>query len=261
MSVREAAVAGRFYPSNPDELAATVDALVDQPRPGHQPRALIVPHAGYRFSGALAGSAYSLDLDWVEHVVIIGPNHTVPLRGAALTAHELWRTPLGSVAIDQTEVARLAKRSDTVVADGAHRDEHCLEVQLPFLQRVLTADFDIVPLLIGEMHPEAAASLIRDCWHKEHTLLVLSTDLSHYLSYTAARETDASTADAILHAKPDAIGVGSACGRYPLRGLLRVAAEDGLRIEQLGLCNSGDMVGDRDRVVGYGAFAVYEGMA
>jgi MEMO1 family protein len=261
VSVREAAVAGRFYPSNADELATTVDALVGQPRSGRQPKALIVPHAGYRYSGALAGSAYSLDLDWVEHVVIVGPNHTVPLRGAALTAHDSWRTPLGAVAIDQEEVDRLAGRPDTVVDDDAHRDEHCLEVQVPFLQRVLTADYEFVPLIIGEMLPEAAASLIRDCWQRAHTLLLLSTDLSHYLSYAAASETDAATADAILNAKPDAIGTGSACGRYPLRGLLRVAAEDGLRIKQLGLCNSGDMAGNRDRVVGYGAFAVYEGMA
>jgi MEMO1 family protein len=261
VSVREAAVAGRFYASDAEELATTVDSLIGQLGSAHQPKALIVPHAGYRYSGALAGSAYALDLAWVEQVVIIGPNHTVPLRGAALTAHEWWRTPLGRVAIDQAEVDRLANRPEVVVDDEPHRDEHCLEVQIPFLQRVLTADFKIVPLIIGEMHPEAAASLIRYCWQRPRTLLLLSTDLSHYLSYEAACEADAATADAILNAKPDAIGTGSACGRYPLRGLLRVAAEDGLRIEQLGLCNSGDMAGDRDRVVGYGAFAVYEDTA
>ncbi|MFV1990522.1 MAG: AmmeMemoRadiSam system protein B [Acidimicrobiales bacterium] len=197
MNVRPAAVAGRFYPALAEDLIETLTEFIGAQTPGRVPKALIVPHAGYRYSGALAGRACSLDLGEVERVVMFGPNHTAPLHGAAVPSHDYWRTPIGDVKVDTAEVRRLAERLDTAVDDEPHRSEHCLEVQIPFLQRVLGSEFKILPVLVGEMSLEASASLVRDCWGAPGTVVLVSTDLSHYLPYEQAQRMDQVTAETI----------------------------------------------------------------
>lgn len=253
MSVRVPAVAGTFYPADPGELASMVDAMLAGARGDGAPAALVAPHAGYVYSGPVAASAYALLRGAeVRRVAILGPAHFVPLRGCAVPAAEAWATPLGEVPID----AELRGIAGVTVDDGPHEPEHSIEVQVPFLQRVLPEGFSILPVAVGVCAPAEAADVIGAL--PAGVLVVVSTDLSHYHDGATATRLDRRTADAVLALNPDAIGPEDACGVYALRGLVEHVRRRGRSVEVLDLRTSADTAGDPRRVVGYGAFAVPE---
>jgi AmmeMemoRadiSam system protein B len=257
--VRRAAVAGTFYPADPAELAAVVDRALP-PCPGGEPvpKALIAPHAGYQYSGAVAGSAYARLAplrDVARRVVLVGPAHRVPIDGLALSGADAFATPLGLVEVDDEARRTLHAARHLSVDDAAHAGEHSLEVQLPFLQRTL-ARCRIVPLLVGDAAPAAVAEILDLLWDGQATLIVASSDLSHYHDHAAATRRDRRTAAAITAGDVDGIGDDDACGARPVRGLLVAARRHGLTPRLLDLRTSGDTAGPRDRVVGYGAFAL-----
>lgn len=260
--VRSPAVAGRFYAADPSVLGAAVRGYLGEARddpapvPSPPPAALVAPHAGYVFSGPVAGSAYGAlarSGRSPARVVLIGPAHYLPVRGLAVPSADAFRTPLGSVPVDPAAVEAALALPFVREDDGAHAPEHALETQLPFLQAVL-GDFAIVPLLAGDTSGGEVAAVLEALWD-EDSLVVISSDLSHYLGYDEARRRDARTAAAVEALDPDGVGPDDACGWTPLRGLLRAARGRGLGARTLDLRNSGDTVGPRDRVVGYGAFA------
>ena len=262
--LRPAAVAGMFYPAAPRELAWEVDNLLGHSAgggfaPGF-PKALIVPHAGYVYSGGIAAEAYDrlrAARGIVRRVVLLGPCHRVAVRGLALPDAAAFETPLGRVPIDQAAVASLAALPQVVVSAAVHAAEHALEVQLPFLQRVL-GEFSLVPLAVGDATPAQVAEIIEKLWGGEETLIVISSDLSHYHPYEEARAIDRGTVQAILDFSTD-IDHEQACGATPVAGLLLVARRHKLNIELLDLRNSGDTAGGRGRVVGYASFAFWDG--
>jgi AmmeMemoRadiSam system protein B len=258
--MRAPAVAGRFYPQDAGELAATVDALLDAaPVPDDEPLAdaYVVPHAGYKYSGRTAAQVYARvrrHADRVRRVVLIGPAHYLPLIGCAGPSHTIWATPLGDVAVDRPSVSALAGQGHAAVDDVPHEREHSLEVQLPFLQRVLPAGVPVVPLAVGaSREDDLVVTLVAAV--EPGTLVLCSTDLSHYQAQAAARRQDDRTAKAVLDLAPERIGPRDACGVYALRGLLAWARHQRLRPRQLHLCTSADTTGDLSQVVGYGAFA------
>jgi AmmeMemoRadiSam system protein B len=257
--IREAAVAGLFYPDNPLLLQQQVDALLDQDTPlGPAPKALIVPHAGYIYSGPVAASAY-LQLvplrEQIERVVLLGPAHRVAFDGLAASSARWFATPLGMVRVDQAAMDPILGLPQVRVLDEAHREEHSLEVQLPFLQRVLDKDFGLIPLVVGDARPEQVEAVIEQLWDGPETLVLISSDLSHYQDYNTARRLDSVTSRAIEQLNPAAIDYQQACGRTPVNGLLLAARHHQLDARTLDQRNSGDTAGGRDRVVGYGAYA------
>ena len=261
--IRRPAVAGTFYPGDPRQLAAEVDELLDgveqfEPRIGH-PKALIVPHAGYIYSGPVAAAAYDAlapARGIVQRVVLLGPVHRVAVRGLALPAADGFETPLGRVPLDAAANACLAGLKHVLTSEPAHAMEHSLEVQVPFLQRVL-GEFALVPLAVGSASAAEVAETIERLWGGDETLVVVSTDLSHYHSYAEARSIDGRTL-ARIGAYATDIDHEEACGATPLNGLLQVARAKGLVIRQLAANNSGDTAGGKGRVVGYSAFALYD---
>lgn len=257
--VRPAAVAGSFYPGHPRTLETDIDAMLSAAIPqGRRPKALVVPHAGYVYSGPVAASAYvQLRAPFPTRVVLLGPSHFEPVRGMALPRADSFSTPLGEVPVDAAATDIVSRISGVETSASAHQWEHSIEVQLPFLQRVLPR-FSLVPLSVGRPPIDEVAAVMDALWGGDETLFVVSTDLSHYLPYNAAKRMDQATARAILAEDP-AIDDEQACGSYGLRGLLHVARRRHLAAVQLDLRNSGDTSGDRSRVVGYGAFAFYEG--
>lgn len=259
--VRPPAVAGRFYPAQPerlmDELRASFRAAraPDTLRPA--PKALVVPHAGYVYSGPIAASAYlrlAPGRSTIRRVVLLGPSHQLPLDGTAVSSADSWLTPLGPIPLGDDARGLSAVEPGVELNDVAHAAEHSLEVQLPFLQVVLD-HFELLPLAVGRCTPEDVARLLDLLWGGPETVIVVSTDLSHYHPYAEAREIDRATAAAIVARRPCDIADRDACGAYPLRGLLVAAARRDLPVELLDLRNSGDTAGEKDRVVGYGAFA------
>jgi AmmeMemoRadiSam system protein B len=258
--IRPAAVAGLFYPGAPRPLAADVRgylAAVSASIGGAAwPKALIVPHAGYAYSGPVAASAYARlapGRETIRRVVLLGPVHRVPVRGLALPVATAFATPLGSVPVDR-EAAELARALPQVIeSTAAHAHEHSLEVQLPFLQSVL-GEFAIVPFAVGEASPEEVAEVIELLWGGRETLIVVSSDLSHYHPYGEARQIDRRTADTIL-ALGGTLDHEQACGATPINGFALCARRHALLPELLDLRNSGDTAGDKSRVVGYAAFA------
>jgi MEMO1 family protein len=265
-SVRPAAVAGTFYPANPRELARDVDDMLGHSAGGGLapgfPKALIVPHAGYIYSGGVAAEAYDRlrpARGIVRRVVLLGPCHRVAVRGLALPEAAAFATPLGQVPIDRAAIASLVGLSQVVESSAVHAEEHALEVQLPFLQRVL-GEFSLVPLAVGAATPEQVAEVIDRLWGGIETLIVISSDLSHYHPYDEACAIDRGTARAILDYSAD-IDHEQACGATPVAGLLLAARRHELNVELLDLRNSGDTAGGRGRVVGYGSFAFWDGAA
>jgi AmmeMemoRadiSam system protein B len=246
-----------FYPGDAAvlhrDVLAMLDAAAAEPL---VPKAIIAPHAGYIYSGPIAASAYALLRPLhgrIERVVLLGPVHRVWVAGLALPGVDRFETPLGPIELDQAAIQVVAALPQVETNFQAHAMEHSLEVQLPFLQEVL-GDFKLVPLAVGGAAPAAVARVLEAVWGGDETLIVVSSDLSHYLPYERARTADSDTAEAILHLRTDLIGE-MACGAHPVNGLLLAARHKGLRPHLLDLRNSGDTAGDRDRVVGYGAFA------
>ncbi len=257
-TVKPPAVAGMFYPSDPATLAAEIDAFLAQAGPAEEPppKALIAPHAGYVYSGPVAASAYARLIpaaDRIRRVVILAPSHRVPFRGIATSSADWFRTPLGDVPVDRQAVEAALELPQVSTFDAAFAEEHALEVHLPFLQRVLK-EFSIVPFVVGDADPAEVGELLDRLWDGDETLIVVSSDLSHYLDYHSARERDTRTTAAIEALRPDLIGFHDACGRIPVNGLLLAAREHGLRPQTVDLRNSGDTAGDKRRVVGYGAY-------
>jgi AmmeMemoRadiSam system protein B len=259
--IRPPAVAGLFYPDEPAELRDAVsDYLAQAPAvAGESPKALIVPHAGYIYSGGIAAAAYSQlahRRSQIRRVVLIGPSHRVYLQGMAVPTAEAFQTPLGVVPIDRELKARVLAHSQVVEAGEPHANEHCLEVQLPFLQMLLD-EFTLLPVALGSASPAAVASMLAEVWGGDETLVLVSSDLSHYLPYDAARQLDSATIDAILRYDTHLTGE-QACGCIGINGLSHLARQRDLSIAEIARCNSGDTAGDRIRVVGYGAFRLDE---
>jgi len=265
-STREPAVAGIFYPESAETLKEQVRRFLEGAQAAKDtdsapPKALIVPHAGYTYSGAAAGSAYARIAGLrgtIHRVVLMGPAHRVPLRGFAIPTARAFRTPLGDVHVDRRGVEAVLALPQVDVMDAAHAEEHCLEVQLPFLQFLL-GNFLVVPILAGEARPEQTAGVLDAVWGGPETLIVVSSDLSHYHDDETARTLDRQTADAIEALRPEDLAVGGACGRTAIGGLLHAARGRGLEVTTTALVNSGDMTGDRNQVVGYGAFVLCPG--
>jgi AmmeMemoRadiSam system protein B len=261
-SVRHPAVAGMFYPADPRVLQHDLASMLDEAHPAGRPvpKAIIVPHAGYIYSGPVAASAYALlspIADRIHRVVLLGPVHRVWVDSMALPGVDFFETPLGRIPIDADAVRQLADLPFVEQIPAAHALEHSLEVQLPFLQTVLH-DFSLVPLVVGGATPDQVALVLDSLWGGDETLIVVSSDLSHYQPYAAAKDTDRTTVDAILHLD-NHLSSEQACGSHPINGLLLTCARKGLRPSLLDQRNSGDTAGDKDRVVGYASLAFSEG--
>jgi len=263
-AVRPAAVAGMFYPGNARALMQEVDELLGgaealAPRVGF-PKAIVVPHAGYIYSGGVAASAYDAvrpARGVVRRVVLLGPVHRVPVRGLATVSDQAFATPLGEVPIDREALDSLADLPQVVTSDAAHAMEHSLEVQLPFLQKTL-GSFKLVPFAVGAANVAEVAQVIERLWGGPETLIVISTDLSHYHGYAEAKQIDGNTISRISSFVTD-LDHEEACGATPLNGLLSVAKKKALSLKLLSACNSGDTAGGHDRVVGYSSFGLFEG--
>ena len=258
-AVRPAAVAGMFYPGTAAVLAASVRAYLGEGAKAPDaipPKALIVPHAGYVYSGPVAACAYRRlagAAGAIRRVVLLGPVHRVPIRGLALPAAGAFATPLGTVAVDRDAIETARALPQVQVSEAAHAQEHSLEVQLPFLQTALH-NFAIVPFAVGDATAREVAEVIERLWGGPETLIVVSSDLSHYHAYFAAQAIDRDTATAIL-ALDSSLDHEQACGATPINGFALCARRHALKPELLDLRNSGDTAGDKSRVVGYAAFA------
>jgi MEMO1 family protein len=262
-SIRRAAVAGTFYPGDAGELAASVRTYLEQAETpqGPPPKAIIAPHAGYVFSGPVAASAYAWIKplrDQIKRVILLGPCHRVAVRGLAAPDARVFQTPLGDIPIDRQAVAEILDMPQVQVFDDTHAQEHSLEVHLPFLQVVL-GDFALVPLVVGDATPDMVADVLERLWGGPETLIVISTDLSHFLDYEAAQKLDGQTVRVIENLDPNGIAREGACGRMPVSGMLALARRRGLKITTVDVRNSGDTAGSRDRVVGYGSWVLHEG--
>ena len=260
LRIRPPAVAGLFYPLDRKELEQNIREYLDQVHVDiPPPKAIIAPHAGYIYSGPIAAEVYA-SLKPARHrinkVVLLGPAHRVYLEGLALPDATTFATPLGDIEIDQELVNTVRRFPQVTVMDSAHAQEHSLEVHLPFLQIVLE-DFSLLPLVVGEVNQDQVSEVLSAVWGGDETLIVISSDLSHYHEYDTARQIDAATSKAIANYQLDAIGPNQACGCRPMRGLLNLARQRDMEIEILDVRNSGDTAGTHDQVVGYGAYAVH----
>lgn len=262
-AIRPPAVAGSFYPADAARLRAMVESFLVAAAGAHAarpPKAVIAPHAGYVYSGPTAGHAFAALGEaalQIRRVVAIGPAHFVPIRGLVVSSAEAFRTPLGDVPLDREATATILDLPQVVRAEAPHQPEHALEVELPFLQSTL-GDFALVPLVVGDATADEVAGVLDRLWDGPDTLIVISSDLSHYEAYPHAREHDAATAAAIERFDDAALGPRDACGYLPIAGLLIEAVRRRLTIERLDLRNSGDTAGSKDQVVGYGAWALCE---
>jgi AmmeMemoRadiSam system protein B len=258
-NIRSPAVAGLFYPDDPSVLRRMIDEFLAEAQPtGAVPKAMIAPHAGYIYSGPVAATAYAQlapARDTIKRVVLLGPSHRVPFYGLALSGADFFTTPLGAVPIDREAAESIHALPQVQVLDAPHSMEHSLEVHLPFLQAVL-ADFKLVPLVVGEASPAEVAEVLDRLWGGPETLIVVSSDLSHYHDYQTARRMDQETSDHIEALAAADIDPEHACGCRPVNGLIQAAREHGLHASILDLRSSGDTAGPRDQVVGYGAYAI-----
>lgn len=257
---RRPAVANMFYPGDPVQLARMVDMFLSEAEPTKErPVAIISPHAGYIYSGAIAASAYSPfvgNKTPIKSVILVGPSHRVAFEGMALPEYESFNTPLGRMNLDMDLADHIADMTGVVQMSEPHLMEHSLEVQLPFLQRI-NPDLKIVPILIGRVSPELIADVMEPYIGRDDVLIVASSDLSHYHDYETARKMDRETAKAICELRTDRVKHDHACGWVAIRGLIDLARRKSLRAETIDLRSSGDTAGSRDQVVGYGAFHFY----
>ena len=257
-AVRAPAIAGSFYPANRERLARDVDGFLSEAGNGVDslPKAIIVPHAGYIYSGAVAARAYAsvaAGADRIRRIVMLGPAHRMAVLGMAAPSVDAFRTPLGDVPLDRPAIDSLSELQQMQIRDDAHREEHCLEVQLPFLQRIFK-DFKLIPLIVGDASPYQVTEVLERLWGGPETLIVISSDLSHYYDYETAQTLDARAADAIETKRPDGIQPEQACGQIPIAGLLISARKRGLTVTRMDLRNSGDTGAPRNHVVGYGSW-------
>lgn len=257
-TVRPPAVAGKFYPADRQELRKSIISYLNGATDHHiTPKAMIAPHAGYVYSGPIAATAYAQlknQHGTIKRVLLLGPAHYLRVRGLAASSAERFATPLGEVRVDRDAVEELLHMPQVAVVDEAHAPEHCLEVQLPFLQMLLD-DFSIVPLLVGQASTDEVSEVIEKFWSVEENLIVVSSDLSHFQPYRQAVAIDAATSRAIENLQSAQVGPQEACGHRSIESLLAVARHHGARADVLDVRNSGDTAGTHDRVVGYGAYA------
>ncbi len=261
-TIRPPAVAGQFYPADAVTLSGQIKAFLGEAGEDvvRAPKAIIAPHAGYIYSGPVAAHAYAHIQplkNTVKRVVLLGPCHSVPVKGIALSSADAFATPLGNVVLDHSLDEKLQTLPHVQTFDVTHAQEHSLEVHIPFLQ-VLLDDFKLLPMVVGDATPDQVADVLERVWGGPETLIVISSDLSHYLDYEAAKAIDQQTCTAIEHLDFDAISGGQACGRVPVKGLLALAKRRGLNVRTLDLRNSGDTAGPRNQVVGYGSWAFWE---
>jgi len=267
-TVRPAAVAGMFYPSGEDQLHQMLDQMLENAQhnvePNAQkyaaaPKAIIAPHAGYIYSGQTAADVYARlqsIKQTITRVVLLGPAHRVGFHGIAASTAEHFSTPLGEIPLDQELLTKALSIEGVIPLNEAHAQEHSLEVQLPFLQTVL-GEFTLAPFVVGDAPDELTARLIEALWGGDETLIVVSSDLSHFLDYRTACKKDAATATNIESYQGEKIGPHDACGYAPIRGLMKVAKQKNMEIERVSICNSGDTAGDKSRVVGYASYALH----
>jgi len=256
-AIRPAAVAGTFYPHDPAQLHADIEHMLSNSPAGTSvPKAIIVPHAGYIYSGSTAACAYAQLVNArtiIKRVVLLGPCHRVPLTGLATSSDDYFETPLGLIPINRASITNIISLPQVTEFDLSHQHEHSLEVQLPFLQEVLD-DFTLVPLVVGDTSAEAISEVLEILWGGEETLIVISSDLSHFHDYKTAQSMDNLTCKAIETLNGEAISNEQACGRNPVAGLLQTAQHHNMNVTTLELKNSGDTAGNKDQVVGYGAW-------
>ncbi len=260
-TVRIPAVAGQFYPADPAQLHTQLQQFLSQVEPPAEPppKAIIVPHAGYIYSGPIAASAYArlkAARNRITRVVLLGPSHRVGFRGIAASMMTVFATPLGQIPLDQEALELVRQLPEVGFLEQAHAQEHSLEVHLPFLQAVL-GDFKLAPLVVGDASPSEVGAVLEALWGGPETLIVISSDLSHYYDYQTARNMDDATSKAIEALRFEDIGYEQACGRNPVNGLLWVARRKNLHGETIDLRNSGDTAGPRNQVVGYGAYVFH----
>ncbi len=259
--VRKPAVAGAFYPADARELKKELEEYFSLTQTSlNFPKAIIAPHAGTIYSGPIAASAYAClkkMKDFVHRVILLGPAHQVGFEGIAVPSVDFFETPLGKIPLDRRAIEEISLLPQVIEFDEAHAEEHSLEVQLPFLQMSL-GDFQLIPLVVGWTEPELVAEVLEKLWGGKETLIIVSSDLSHYLSYGNAQKTDEETARQIETLDWQNLADQKACGFFPVRGLLLEAQKKALEVKVLDLRNSGDTAGDKKRVVGYGAFHFYE---
>lgn len=262
LNVRPSAVAGAFYPHSRQVLERDVNLLLNEVKPEPRlalPKAVIVPHAGYVYSGPTAAVAYArlaAGRDTIKRVVLLGPVHRVAVRGLALPGVDAFETPLGNVTLDQEAISIISGMPQVTVSSAAHALEHSLEVQLPFLQTVL-GDFKLVPLAVGDATAAEVAAVVDKLWGGPETLIVISSDLSHFLPYHVAQSVDHQTVQNILDLRGP-ISHEQACGGTPINGLMLSAERHHVYPQLLDMRNSGDTAGDKNRVVGYASFAFME---
>lgn len=256
---RAPAVAGSFYPADPATLIRMMADFLQEAKPSDKaPKAIIAPHAGYIYSGPVAGSAYArlkTVRDTITRVVLLGPSHRVAFQGLAVSSADSFTTPLGNIEIDKDAIDLLKDLPFVGYLDQAHALEHSLEVHLPFLQQMLS-HFKLVPIVAGDASAHQVSQVIDKLWGGDETLIVISSDLSHYHDYATAQSLDRNTSDLIEHLRYQQLSSEAACGKVPVSGLLKVLQEKSLHIKTVDLRNSGDTAGDKYRVVGYGAYVV-----
>lgn len=257
-TIRNPCVAGYFYPANPTILAATIANLLANAADLNvaAPKAIIAPHAGYIYSGPIAATIYKTLVphkDLIKRVVLLGPAHKVGFSGIAVTNINAFATPLGDIPVDLASINTTLDIPTVRIFEHAYDSEHSLEVQLPFLQSILNS-FSLIPCVVGDADPHNVATLLLRLWGGAETLIVISSDLSHYYDYQTAQQLDTETTQAIIELAPQKIKDNQACGRLPVKGLLLAAEKLQLTAQVLDLRNSGDTAGDKNRVVGYGAY-------
>lgn len=261
-TVRIPVVAGMFYPDNAHELRQMIKTFLQEvdETTDSVPKAIIAPHAGYIYSGPIAASVYARLMpvrNTIKKVVLLGPSHRVPLRGLAASNMQSFATPLGEISVDRQALDEVLSLSQVSVLESAHANEHSLEVQLPFLQEIL-GDFTVIPLVVGDATAEQVGEVLEKLWGGAETLIVISSDLSHYYDYKTAQKMDKLTSQAIENLHPQDIHHEQACGRIPVSGLLHVAKTRGMQAKTIDLRNSGDTAGPKTQVVGYGAYVFNE---
>ncbi len=256
--LRKPCVAGQFYPDKPQVLNQMLNQMLNVTPVLGPPKAIIAPHAGYVYSGSVAGKIYATlrpVRDKIKHVILFGPAHRVGFRGLATTRAKLFETPLGLINVNETLVDKAITLPQVFIEERAFVGEHSLEVHLPFLQSSLS-QFTLVPFVCGQQSDEIAAKVMDLLWGKDDTLIVVSSDLSHYLDYDSCVAKDKQTSNQIVNKDWQHIDDDGACGRIPIKGLLKVALDKDLTVTEVDLKNSGDTAGNKDRVVGYGAYHI-----